>query len=288
MPGSRHLGEFLTRLSDQVLACLQESARLVAWRLVPTRIRHCVATQESVPVFLRREGAGYNGEKQYWLHSVFVGVVWVGTRLNEGVTDVKCDWREQLGADVAPLLAAGTPVWLPTDNGYYCGALVAYCRERGWDSSLSVTESRKKRPVLRIVVAMELADQDWTLLGPERRQETVLVFYQPKGWKEEEVYVVVRRHRGKQGQEHAQKGPLTALGLHHPPCKSYVANQAFYPCGQIAQLLLELVQYQLLPAKARQHGLRPLTRDFVQTAGRLTRSGRRLRMLVGRGNLRLS
>ena len=52
---------------------------------------------------------------------------------------------------------------------------------------------------------------------------------------------VVRRHRGKQGQENAQKGPLTELGLHHPQCKSYVADQAFYPCGQIAQWLLELV-----------------------------------------------
>ena len=72
---------------------------------------------------------------------------------------------------------------------------------------------------------------------------------------------VVRRHRGKQGQENAQKGPLTELGLHHPPCKSYVANQAFYQCGQIAQLLLELVQSQSLPMKAKKHGLRPLIRD---------------------------
>ena len=48
------------------------------------------------------------------------------------------------------------------------------------------------------------------------------------------------------------------------------------------------VQSQLLPEKARQPGLRPLIRDFVQTAGRLTGSGRQLRMLVGRGNLRLS
>ena len=67
-----------------------------------------------------------------------------------------------------------------------------------------------------------------------------------------------------------------------------MANQAFYQCGQIAQWLLEWVQSQLLPEQARQHGLRPLIRDFVQTAGRLTCSGRRLRMLLGRGNLRLS
>ena len=153
------------------------------------------------------------GRKKDWLHSVFVGAAWVSARLNEGATDGQGDWREQLETDVAPLLAADTPVWLRADNAYYCGALAAYCRERGWDYSISVTDSRKKRPVLRMVAAMELADQDWTPLDPERREEAALVFYQPKSWKEEEAYVVVRQHRGKQGQENAQKGPLTGTGL---------------------------------------------------------------------------
>ena len=88
---------------------------------------------------------------------------------------------------MALLLAADTPVWLRADNAYYCGALATYGRERGWDCSLSVTDSRKKRPVLRMVAAMELADRKWTPLDPERREEAVLVFYQPKGWKEEEA-----------------------------------------------------------------------------------------------------
>ena len=155
-----------------------------------------------------------------------------------------------------PALRSG----LRADNAYHCGALAAYCRERGWDSSLSVTDSGKMVPVMRIVAAMELADQDWTPLDPERREEAVLVFYQPQRWEEEEVYVVVRqqcegkqglleprstviltsradlpgvvrRRCGKQGQENAQKGPLSELGLHHPPCKSYVANQTFYQYG---------------------------------------------------------
>ena len=43
----------------------------------------------------------------------------------------------------------------------------------------------------------------------------------------------------------------------------------------------------MLPVGARKHGLRPLIRDFVHTAGRLTCSGRRLRLLFGRDNLRL-
>lgn len=98
---------------------------------------------------------------------------------------------------------------------------------------------------------------------------------------------LVRRHRGKQGQENALKGPLSELGLHHPPCRSYRANQAFYLCGQIAQLLLRSLQYQMLPEAARRHGLRPLIRHLVRSVGRLLRSGRRQRLLFGRGNYRL-
>ena len=99
-------------------------------RLVPQVARHCRAELGSVPVFVdgtgievsgkRFEGAqaGYNGERQYWLHSVFVGGVWVSARLNAGGTDVKEDWQAQLDADVAPLLAAGEAVWLRADNAY--------------------------------------------------------------------------------------------------------------------------------------------------------------------------
>ncbi len=67
------------------------------------------------------------------------------------------------------------------------------------------------------------------------------------------VAELVRGHRSKQGQENTRKGPLTDWGLHHPPCKSYAANQAFHLCGQSAQLLLRLLPYQLLPGEARRH-----------------------------------
>ena len=50
-----------------------------------TIVQHCVETQEYVPVFVDGTGIevqghycegtarGYNGEKPYWLHPVFVG-----------------------------------------------------------------------------------------------------------------------------------------------------------------------------------------------------------------------
>ena len=82
-------------------------------------------------------------------------------------------------------------------------------------------------------------------------------YYRPSCWKRAATYVVIRRvkegrqpllypaytvilvstdrlpiseamcrHRGKQGQENAFKGPLTDLDLHHPSCSSFAANQA--------------------------------------------------------------
>ena len=84
---------------------------------------------------------------------------------------------------------------------------------------------------------------------------------------------LVKRHREKQGQENAQKGPLIDLDLHHPPCKKFHANQAFYTCGQIAQILLRALQYKALPEKERKHGIRPLIRKLVRSVGRLTYSG---------------
>ncbi len=84
----------------------------------------------------------------------------------------------------------------------------------------------------------------------------------------------VRRHRGRQGRENAFKGPLVDRDLHHPPCRKFRANQAFHVCAQRARMLLRAVPYQLLPARARRHGLRPLIRHLVRAVGRRVRSGR--------------
>ena len=89
------------------------------------------------------------------------------------------------------------------------------------------------------------------------------------------VEELVKRHRAKQGQENAFKGPLIELDLHHPPCRKFIANQAFYQCGQIAQILLKAVQYQCLPITARKHGIRQIIRYLIRSVAKLTCSGRR-------------
>ena len=99
---------------------------------------------------------GYNGERQYWLHSVFVRWAWASTRLHPGGTDVKGDFAAQLVADVDAVPLGGLPVWAPADAAYYCKEFVEACQERGWDYSESVTDPRKKVPLLRILKKMQL------------------------------------------------------------------------------------------------------------------------------------
>lgn len=330
LPNSRRLGEYLARMQAAGLEGLRRCVRHLNHCLAPLVVRDCQQRLEYVPVFLdgtgievqgrcfEQAGRGYNGERQYWLHSVFVGPLWVSARLQPGGTDVGGGWREQLEQDVAPLLADAPQVWLRADNAYYRGELVEWLSARGWDYSISLTDARKQGPLRRLLAQCEFAEQDWQALDAEGAEEALTLSYQPTGWSREQVYVVIRRthdgaqrrllpaysfilvsrddlpvgelvarHRAKQGQENAFKGPLRDLNLHHPPCKSYAANQAYYLCGQIAQLLLRGVQYQMLPAEARQHGLGPLIRQVVGTVARLVRSGRRRQLQFGRCNLRL-
>lgn len=190
------------------------------------------------------------------------------------------------------------------------------CRSRGWDYSISVTSDTYKRPLREQI--RDLQETDWEAINDDGTEHAVLLFHRPRGWKEEEAYVIVRstyegnqrllyprytcilvsrvdlslaelvkRHRGKQGQENALKGPLIHLDLHHPPCGSFNANRAFYTAGQIAQNLLIALQMNLLPREARRHGIRTIIRDLVRVPGKLVRHARKWKLLFAKSALRL-
>ncbi len=181
---------------------------------------------------------------------------------------------------------------------------------------MSLTDPRQKAPILRLAAARGLREDEGEPLNAAGQERALAGACRPARGPEEPVCGVlrrdgdgeqrlrvpvcmvmlvshdrlpvaelVRRHRGQQGQENAFKGPLTDLGLHHPPCRSPAAHQGFYLGGQIAQLLLRLLPYQVLPSATRQPGLRPLLRYCAGSVGRLTRSARRLRLLCSRSNL---
>jgi hypothetical protein len=327
VPGSRRLGEYLVRFDGEAVERLRSVAREAARKVVPEVTSHLRRTRGYVPLFLdgtaievdgthfEKAGIGYNEEPQYWLHNAFVGPLWVGQQLLPGGVSVTEGWRGLL-EEAADLLSGTPSVWARMDNAYYNGEIVRFCRERGWDYSISVTHDTFKKPLIR--KAMRLWRDCWTWLSKERTEEAALITHRPGGWAKKECYIVIRsywdgtqrllmprlsfilvsradlpiqelirRHRGKMGQENAQKGPLIDLDLHHPPCSRFEANRAFYATGQIAQILLVATQFLLLPASARGHGLRTIIRDLIRLAGRLVRHARRWTLLLAKSTLRL-
>jgi hypothetical protein len=327
VPGSRRVGEYLGRFEEGSLARLAEVGRRMAKTVAEEVIAHELKEQGYIPVFMdgsgievsgeEFEGAGplYDGSPGYWLHGVFVGSLWTAQWLWPGGVEVAKGWKEQL-AETAELLGKRSPVWVRLDNAYYRKEVAEGIAAQGWDYSVSVTSATYKRPLKEILEAFQ--EEDWRAINAEGAEHAAFLYHQPAGWEKEQVYVVVRsqyegrqklifprytfilvsredlpldelvrRHRGKQGQENALKGPLIHLDLHHPPCEKFFANRALYTLGQIAQILLVAVQYFLLPVSARVHSLRPLIRDLVRTAAKLVRHARRLTLLFAKSALRL-
>ncbi|MDE0225404.1 MAG: transposase [Gammaproteobacteria bacterium] len=325
VPEARRAGEWLGRMRAGDVKGLWQAAVAFAARVAPAIIDHEVRTKGYVPLFIDATGIevdgrlfqwarqDYHGNRGYWLHGTFLGGLWSAGQLQPGGGRVTLNWRKLLDW-TAGMVPAGTPVWLRADNAYYQGALVGECAARGWDYSISVTHDGWRKPVLEQLEG--LPDAAWTDLGME--EEAIFASHRPGRWEREQHYVVVRRrmrggqlllvphhtvilvsrddlpldelvrrHRGKQGQENAFKGPLIDMDLHHPPCRSYRANQAFYALGQIAQVLLRAVQYTALPKSARRHGIRPVIRYVVRTAAHMVRTGRRVVMRFAKTNCRL-
>ena len=325
-PSGRRMGEFLAKVSQSDVEGLLGVARNIAAQVAPAIIKHEVAEQGFAHVFpdgtelevggALFEGAGksYGADKALLMHAVFMGRLWASGRLHPGGVHAAHGWKKQMDADIAHLIPAGTPVWARADNVYYSKDFANHCKSMGWDYSISVTNPNNKRPVLE--AADGLQKNAWEDIG--MCEEAAIVRHRPSGWEEHPYIVIrkfnqrdgatelfptftviavsrsdlpladmVRRHRGKQGQENAFKGPLRELDLHHPPCRRLLSNQAFYICGQIAQMLLLAVQYNLLPEKARKHGLRALIRCVMRTVARLVKASGRWRLDFSKSNIRL-
>ncbi len=199
VPASRRLGADLQRMHEAALEGLRECARLVSRRLVPLVAQACGQRWGAAPVFVDGTGIevegqlfgnaerGYHGEQQSWLHSVCVGAAWVSVRLNAGGTDVKGDWREQLDRDAVPWLTGRQPVGLRAASADSCQGLASYCRRRGWDASVSVTDPRQKVPLLRLAAAMGLREDEGEPLDAAGKERAIAMAYRPARWPEEPV-----------------------------------------------------------------------------------------------------
>lgn len=313
VPNSRRVGEYLTRFDDVTIERLKTVVSEFAYRVVDRVIEAERERLGYIPLFIdgtaievdgdyECAAAGYNKHKQYWLHGAYIGRMWAAGKLLPGGVDVAEGWEDLLH-DAAFLLSRHRGVWLRADNAYYRREVIEFCKMHDWDYSLSVTHGVYKKPLLKQLD--QLTDDDWQPLDDKGHEEAAWLVHKPSGWSEKELYLVIRtwfdgdqkllqprhtiiltsaekleaaevvkRHRGKQGQENAQKGPLIDLDLHHPPCRRFNANRAFYLAAQIAQILLVASQYWLLPKQAGKHGLRTIIRDLVRLPGKLVRHGR--------------
>jgi hypothetical protein len=325
VPDSRRVSDYLARFDLESVTALREVAHTVAQKVVGKVAAHANDTLGYVPIFAdgtaievtgeHFQGArkGYNAEPQYWLHSVFVDRLWASQYLHEGGVGVARGVVDQL-EETDALLDAKSKKWLRADSAYYQKNVVNFCEDRGWDFSISVTNNVHKGPLKRAM--QDLRSYHWESINDF--EQAAWIVHKPSGWKNWQTYVVVKtyedvgqqylfprhsfilcsnhnlplkeavkRHRGKQGQENAQKSPLIDLDLHHPPCRKMNANRAYYTLGQIAQILLIGAQYFLLPKAARKHGLATLIRDLIRTAGKLVFHARRATLLFAKTAFRL-
>lgn len=327
VPNHRRLGEYLSRFDDAACKHIGKVAQSQASKVIDSVVEHAIETEGYVPVFVDGtaievtgeyfEGAGklYDGSTGYWLHAAFVGRLWVTQRFQKGGGHVAHEVKELL-KETADMLGRGHPVWARFDNAYYRKEVVEFCRAEKWDYSISVTSETYKRPLREMM--SDFIEEDWEPINDDGSEHAAFIYHRPGGWKQEQVYVVVRsmyedkqkllyprytfvlvsredlplaeivrRHRGKQGQENVFKGPLIHLDLHHPPCGVFNANRAFYSAGQIAQILLVALQMKLLPKEAHTHGIRTIIRDIVRVAGKLVRHARKWKLLFAKSALRL-
>ena len=297
VPDSRRISEYLCGFDKNSLTSLSNIAKFLASKLIKPVIEHELSQRGWLSIFMdgtaievygkyfEKAEKLYNGEQGFWLHGVFVGNLWVKQKLFPGNVHPSEGYKEFIQT-VLKLLPEGTKGYFLMDSAYYKKEVVELLKEAGQDYSISVTHSVHKKPLYEL--AQSLPEQVWEKISEDGSEEATFIYYQPAGWREEETYVVirqredggqrrlfpryyfilvsredlevkelVRRHRQKQGQENVLKGPLRDLGLHHPPCQRFVANQTYYILGQIAYLLLVGMQYNLLPEKARR--CRPCT-----------------------------
>ena len=80
------------------------------------------------------------------------------------------------------------------DNAYYRRDFAGYCRERGWDYSVSVTHGVYHRPILDVLEGLD--ETAWEDIG--LRESATRVRYRPGGWKMRDYVVVRRLHDGPQ------------------------------------------------------------------------------------------
>jgi hypothetical protein len=294
------LGEWLrTQTPASVEALAQLNARFVKTVLetaLPARVRHAGQLEvffddTEIEVFGKKmEGArvNYNGER-----ALSWQTVWCGPFLLDGILDGATTVAQHQKSLIDP----HAKLWEPGASYFYADSGSSGADElmniRGagftqWSVSYNKWTSVLER------LAKDLPERAWGEKETEEEEtsEYTWIKHQPGEMKENQVFAVCRRkksdelfyryafiacenepqrtpkavmdrHRLKGCCEQRFSEVLSDLDLHHPPCLSLGANQAFYVLATLAYNILTALKVLDLPDQAQGWRVRSLIRHLL-------------------------
>lgn len=307
LAGETQLGEWLRELGEPGV----EALRRVARRLVAKALALCpsgtVRTGGELEVFFddtqlevtgrKIEGAArnYNGDRALGWQCLFVGPFLADQKLLGDNAAVSKALPEFLEANTE--LWGETPRYLFADSASSAGEYLG-CIARAFPA-YSVSYNRWTGPLERAAEALPASTWQGTT-----EEAFAYVRHQPAGCAAPQVFAVRRyqaadelmpryaffacedgsrkaravrdRHNLKGERERMFSQLLTDLDLHHPPCLSLVANQAFYALGAIAYNVLVALKLLELPVACHRWSLRRLIRHLLCVPAKLSRHARGL------------
>lgn len=294
------LGEWLRGQSPESIRALHRlNAELVDWasqQAKPGRWLH----GGQVEVFFddteieveghHFEGAriNYDGNRALSWQNVFIGP-WLLDGLLDGAGDV---------SEHLPVLLdehqhrwEGRASYFYADSGSSAGKYLNRIERAGF-SRWSISYNKWTDKLDRL--AAELPENQWSALPPaeQPQEQFAWVKHQPGECQQVQKFATVRwknegdlmwryayrvcqpgdndspqavfeRHRLKGAKEQAFSEVLSGLDLHHPPCESLIANQAFYAIGMLAYNILISLKILDLPDDAQSWRIRTLIRYLL-------------------------
>jgi hypothetical protein len=294
------LGEWLrAQTKESVQGLHQLNAEFVDWSIAhatPARWLH--AGQAEVffdDTQLEVQGRNFEGARWNYEGNLALGwqTLWLGPWLLDGILDGAGDVSEHL----PELLRTHAPRWqdrpnyLYADSGSSAGKYLNQIGQAGFARwSVSYNKWTDKLDQL----AGELPESQWspTPAAEPPPEQYAWVRHQPGECAQAQKFAAVRwkkagdllwryayvvcqatdketpagvfaRHRLKGAKEQGFSEVLSGLDLHHPPCSSLLANQAFYALAMLAYNLLTSLKVLDLPDEVQSWRIQSLIRHLL-------------------------
>jgi hypothetical protein len=219
--------------------------------------------------------------------------LWFGPWLLDGILDGAADVSEHLGVllDEHQHRWGGRPNYFYADSGSSAGKFlnrIAGGQFSRWSVSYNKWTDKLDR------LAAQLPQSQWSPLPPADppQEQYTWVKHQPGECAQVEKFATVRwknvgdllwryayvacqaaeqdtplgvfeRHHLKGAKEQGFSDVLSGLDLHHPPCQSLLANQAFYALGMLAHNVLISLRVLDLPDAAQSWRLTTIIRHLL-------------------------